>query len=105
MCGIAGVSFRKTEDVTLAKLAVERMVKTMHHRGPDDCGTEVVQAPQSNGTVVVLGNTRLAILDLSSAGHQPMHDPETGNWITLNGEIYNHREIRQAPMLAGGQTV
>jgi asparagine synthase (glutamine-hydrolysing) len=45
---------------------------------------------------VVLGNTRLAILDLSHAGHQPMRDPETGNWCVLNGEIYNHMEIRQA---------
>jgi asparagine synthase (glutamine-hydrolysing) len=65
----------------------------MHHRGPDDQGTEVVSAGSGN---VVVGNTRLAILDLSPAGHQPMHDSETGNWCVLNGEIYNHLEIRQA---------
>jgi asparagine synthase (glutamine-hydrolysing) len=44
---------------------------------------------------VVLGNTRLAIIDTSAAGHQPMHDPETGNWITYNGETYNFKELRR----------
>ncbi len=69
------------------------MVGEMRHRGPDDQGAEVVSAGPDN---VFIGNTRLAILDLSHAGHQPMHDPETGNWCVLNGEIYNHLEIRQA---------
>lgn len=76
-----------------ARPAVERMVRAMRHRGPDDQGTERVGSCLDN---VVIGNTRLAILDLSNAGHQPMHDPETGNWCVLNGEIYNHLEIRQA---------
>ncbi|MGC2196188.1 MAG: hypothetical protein WA628_16065, partial [Terriglobales bacterium] len=40
------------------------------------------------------GNRRLAILDLSPQGHQPMQDAETGNWIAYNGEIYNFRELR-----------
>jgi len=43
---------------------------------------------------VGLGNRRLAILDLSPLGHQPMHDAETGNWIVYNGEIYNFRDVR-----------
>ena len=93
MCGIAGVSCCKTGNLGDARTAVERMVKCMHHRGPDDQGSEVVCTGPGN---VFLGNTRLAILDLSHAGHQPMHDPETGNWCVLNGEIYNHMEIRQA---------
>ncbi len=42
-----------------------------------------------------LGNRRLAILDLSPLGHQPMRDPETGNWIVYNGEIYNFRDVRR----------
>jgi asparagine synthase (glutamine-hydrolysing) len=93
MCGIAGVSCCKAAKIETARIAVERMVSAMHHRGPDDQGTEVVGSGPHN---VVIGNTRLAILDLSRAGHQPMHDPETGNWCVLNGEIYNHLEIRQA---------
>ena len=42
----------------------------------------------------VLGNTRLAVIDTSDAGHQPMHDPQTGNWITYNGETYNFKQLR-----------
>lgn len=72
---------------------MESMVRGMRHRGPDDQGSEVVCDGTGN---VVIGNTRLAILDLSHAGHQPMRHPETGNWCVLNGEIYNHMEIRRA---------
>jgi asparagine synthase (glutamine-hydrolysing) len=64
------------------------MNEAQRHRGPDDQG--VVQCGN-----VVLGNTRLAIIDTSAAGHQPMHDPETGNWITYNGETYNFKELRR----------
>ena len=39
-------------------------------------------------------NTRLAVIDTSDAGHQPMNDPETGNWITYNGETYNFKQLR-----------
>jgi asparagine synthase (glutamine-hydrolysing) len=79
MCSISGV-FRIFAD------AVVKMNEAQRHRGPDDQG--VVDLGQ-----VVLGNTRLAIIDTSAAGHQPMHDPETGNWITYNGEIYNFKEL------------
>ncbi len=92
MCGIAGVSCQSAAMLSEAKAAVERMVKGMRHRGPDDEGSEVIGGGSDN---VVIGNTRLSILDLSHAGHQPMHDPETGNWCVLNGEIYNHQKIRQ----------
>jgi asparagine synthase (glutamine-hydrolysing) len=57
------------------------------HRGPDDQG--IAQCGN-----VVLGNTRLAIIDTSAAGHQPMNDPVTGNWITYNGETYNFKALR-----------
>src|SRR5262249_28042296 len=50
---------------------------------------------------VGLGNRRLAILDLSPLGHQPMQDAATGNWIVYNGEIYNFREIRKELERAG----
>ena len=64
------------------------MNEAQRHRGPDDQG--VVRCGP-----VVLGNTRLAIIDTSAAGHQPMKDPETGNCITYNGETYNFKELRR----------
>ncbi len=71
---------------------VQRMNAAQAHRGPDDRG---VARCESFGGEVVLGNTRLAIIDTSPAGHQPMKDPETGNWITYNGETYNFKELRR----------
>jgi len=64
------------------------MNHAQQHRGPDDCGI-------ASCGEVHLGNTRLAIIDTSSAGHQPMNDPETGNWITYNGETYNFKDLRR----------
>jgi asparagine synthase (glutamine-hydrolysing) len=89
MCGIAGIiaPFGSFRPETLS-----RMVRAISHRGPDDCGFEQLQG---SGSDIWLGNTRLAILDLSPAGHQPMTDPESGNWIVYNGEVYNYREIRE----------
>ncbi|HSK63391.1 MAG TPA: hypothetical protein VK893_06115, partial [Pyrinomonadaceae bacterium] len=66
---------------------VSRMNAAQTHRGPDDQGTWTREFDHG---VVTLGNTRLAIIDTSSAGHQPMLDPETGNCITYNGETYNY---------------
>lgn len=88
MCGIAGILGRGAGRLE----SVERMVTAMHHRGPDDCGVHAVEA---GDTQVVLGNTRLAIIDLSPAGHMPMQDPESGNWITYNGEVYNFPALRR----------
>jgi len=68
--------------------AVVRMNHAQQHRGPDDCGI-------ASCGEVHLGNTRLAIIDTSSAGHQPMNDPRTGNWITYNGETYNFKDLRR----------
>jgi asparagine synthase (glutamine-hydrolysing) len=56
----------------------------------------MILRPEGMSSVEVgLGHRRLSILDLSSLGHQPMQDPETGNWIIFNGEIYNFRELRK----------
>ena len=88
MCSISGI-------VTVSDLtrdAVQRMNAAQTHRGPDDRG---VARCKFLGGEVVLGNTRLAIIDTSPAGHQPMNDPETGNWITYNGETYNFEELRR----------
>jgi asparagine synthase (glutamine-hydrolysing) len=68
------------------------MTDAQSHRGPDDSGIEVVAAPEPT---VVFGHRRLSIIDLSPAGHQPMHDPDGDCWLTFNGEIYNFRELRR----------
>ena len=77
---------------------IVRSVRQLTHRGPDDEGVEIVcdQSP-----TVVFGHRRLSVIDLSSAGHQPMCDRVPGNWITYNGEIYNFRELR-ADLVARG---
>ena len=74
-------------DAASYKEAVTRMNSALKHRGPDDHGITVCGD-------VCFGNTRLAIIDTSHAGHQPMSDPETGNWITYNGETYNFKQLR-----------
>ena len=63
------------------------MVGALHHRGPDDRGV----LEDEN---VTLGMTRLAILDVSHAGHQPMTSPDDQIRIVYNGELYNFREQR-----------
>lgn len=100
MCGIAGLL---TPDHREAERVLSLMVASMVHRGPDDGGIEVLPArlPDGSSGVVGLGFRRLAILDLTPAGHQPMVDPETGNCIVFNGEIYNHRRLRSELEAAG----
>jgi asparagine synthase (glutamine-hydrolysing) len=85
MCGICGAV---GGDVAANVPWVRAMNDAIAHRGPDDEGI-TVDAP------VVLGNRRLAIIDLSPNGHQPMGDTGLGAWITYNGEIYNHAELRR----------
>ncbi len=88
MCGLTGfVDFKKNSDSEI----LIRMAESIKHRGPDDNGFEIVDEAACR---VGLGFKRLAILDLSPAGHQPMKNPDTGDLIILNGEIYNFREIR-----------
>ena len=98
MCSISGIiQISKSRSQEELSTAVARMNAALHHRGPDDQGVVDIQAAASSPEHSInlsLGNTRLAIIDLSSAGHQPMHDPDTGNWITYNGETYNFRELR-----------
>lgn len=79
------------------------MRDTMVHRGPDDCGIYINSpgalrpmpfAPRTMHYNVGLGHTRLSIIDLSPAGHQPMCNENETIWLTCNGEIYNHKELR-----------
>lgn len=92
MCGISGI-FR-FDGRTVEQSTLERMRASTRHRGPDDEGLFV------DGSVG-LAHNRLAILDLSEHGHQPMNDPQGGTWIVYNGEIYNFQEIRKDLVAAG----
>ena len=86
MCGIVGIAVR---DQSLDVGALCRMRDTMAHRGPDDQGVW-----SSSDRRVGLGHRRLAILDLSPNGHQPMLSSDSAACITFNGEIYNYLELR-----------
>lgn len=87
MCGIAGIFSRRSESL---QDSIIRMAAQMEHRGPDGEGTWV-----DGDAGVALGHRRLAVLDLTDAGRQPMASG-SGRWvIVLNGEIYNHLEIRR----------
>ncbi len=92
MCGIAGVVSLRGEPV--AHETVQRMVDSIRHRGPDGDGVWVDHH-------VGLGHRRLAIIDLSPAGSQPMLSAEGDLVITYNGEIFNFPELR-AELLSGG---
>ncbi|HMF56809.1 MAG TPA: asparagine synthase (glutamine-hydrolyzing) [Pyrinomonadaceae bacterium] len=81
MCGICGVWGE------VGREPVEAMVAAMHHRGPDDRGIYLAQG-------VALGMTRLSIIDLTPAGHQPMSNAEKTVWIVYNGEVYNFQSER-----------
>jgi asparagine synthase (glutamine-hydrolysing) len=92
MCGLTGFwhSVTPTPDED-ARAWLVRMTDALKHRGPDDAG--LWQDPQLG---IGLGHRRLAILDLSPAGHQPMLSASGRYVLVFNGEIYNHLELRQA---------
>lgn len=93
MCGIFGIVAAQSRE-SLSPL-VARATRALAHRGPDDEGIEFLTPPDAALTVA-FGHRRLSIVDLSPAGHQPMQDEATGNWITFNGEVFNFRELRQS---------
>jgi asparagine synthase (glutamine-hydrolysing) len=113
MCGIAGIcSFNEN----VPPKVIKRMTDTLRHRGKDDEGFLAVNW-ESNETYsltgsenkvegkriedfnkpvhLFLGHRRLSIIDLSSAGHQPMSNEDGSLWIIYNGEVYNYLEIRK----------
>ncbi len=109
---IGGDSELRNSNSDVLRAAMVRMNRALRHRGPDDDGIAYVELradpdertgglkrvacnSKSELLQVYLGNTRLAIIDPTSAGHQPMYDPETGNRISYNGETYNFRELRR----------
>src|SRR6266545_4886884 len=127
MCGIVGVLARRRADSEL----VARLAALLRHRGPDDEGLVAIDVDGGRalplagadtmaeaiggehpylprGTVadagpwdVVLASRRLAIIDLSAAGHQPLCSPDGRAWIVHNGEIYNYVELRRELLALG----
>lgn len=91
MCGIAGFwdLSRSTSRERLLAVATA-MADSLVHRGPDDSG-----AWADEGSGIALGHRRLSILDLSAAGHQPMHSADGRYVVVFNGEIYNFLDIRR----------
>ena len=97
MCSIAGlISFDSSLSSEETQVALKKMMHALHHRGPDDRGVWTATAQTPEPLTVGLANTRLAIIDLTTAGHQPMFDEETGRCLTYNGECYNYQELRKA---------
>ena len=92
MCGISGTVGLADQSV------ISRMVNALHHRGPDDLGVYVDPAKRA-----ALGHTRLSIIDLSDAAHQPMPYRNGRMQIVFNGEIYNYKELRSELQVLGHQ--
>jgi asparagine synthase (glutamine-hydrolysing) len=85
MCGIAGLI--QLDDAPVSPVVLQRMTDAIAHRGPDGEGHWIEGG-------VGLGHRRLAIIDLSPAGHQPMASADHRFLLSFNGEIYNYRELR-----------
>src|SRR5258708_2494914 len=92
MCGIAGQVGKHNRDEAIS--AVKRMTRSLERRGPDGEGIEA-------WTDAVLGHRRLAIIDLSEAGRQPMLSADRSVGVTFNGEIYNYIELRRELIALG----
>jgi asparagine synthase (glutamine-hydrolysing) len=90
MCGIVGIFLAPHVTDPRRLAAIEAMATTLHHRGPDGSGTWV-----DSNAGIALGHRRLAIVDLSEAGHQPMLSHGKELVMTFNGEVYNFAELRQ----------
>jgi len=82
MCGICGIWGEVDPEI------IPAMVNAMHHRGPDDRGT-------FHDGSIALGMTRLAIIDVTPSGHQPMKNEEGTVWIVYNGEVFNFKSERE----------
>ena len=89
MCGITGIFEFGAREGRVDEPTLLRMRESLIHRGPDDAGL-YISPDRSLG----FGHRRLSIIDLSPAGRQPMSNEDGTVWITFNGEIYNHLELR-----------
>ena len=94
MCGICGI-YNLKEKKKIDMNLLEQMTSTLRHRGPDEFGFY-------NDDKIVLGHSRLSIIDLSF-GKQPIHNEDKTVWITFNGEIFNYLELREELVKNGHQ--
>ena len=90
MCGLVGFLYNKDKVDSEISSQLLSMTRSISHRGPDDDGFWIDEKSR-----VALGHRRLSVLDLSSAGHQPMHSKSGRYVIAFNGEIYNHLNLRE----------
>ena len=89
MCGIAGLIDLQSE------IAIGPMLESIEHRGRDDHGVWSSSEIDGQGRKISLGHRRLAIIDTTPAGHEPMLTEDGRYVLTFNGEIYNYKELRQ----------
>jgi asparagine synthase (glutamine-hydrolysing) len=90
MCGITGFIDRQSQSRDTLRQTVESMTATLRHRGPDDAGSWV-----DDSCGLAFGHCRLAVIDLSEHGHQPMHSDNGRYVLNYNGEIYNFADVRR----------
>ena len=92
MCGISGLATKHFGEVDL-QATIVRMASAIRHRGPD--GMEVrCFGPPGISQGVALGHNRLAIIDVSQDGQEPMTNEDGTVWLVFNGEIYNFQDLR-----------
>jgi asparagine synthase (glutamine-hydrolysing) len=94
MCGLSGILLSEPVEHSLLRRRLHDMIATLRHRGPDDEGVWCDDR-------VGLAHARLSVIDLSTAGHQPMSDDEGAIWLVFNGEIYNFQDLRRELEEAG----
>jgi len=97
VCGIVGALTFDGSHFTITAAYLERMRDTMAHRGPDGAGLWTSEDRRAG-----LGHRRLSIVDLSDAAAQPMGNEDGTLWVSFNGEIYNHVEVRAELERLGG---
>src|SRR5215510_15023075 len=93
MCGIVGMSGPELMENAAARDQIARMLGVIEHRGPDDEGHYIEPG-------IAIGMRRLSIIDLAT-GRQPISNEDGSIWIVFNGEIYNHRELRETLLARG----
>lgn len=97
MCGVTGIAYNfKLNELS----CIAEMTAAIQSRGPDDSGSWI-----NHNHGIAFGHRRLSIIDLSKAGHQPMHSASKRYAITYNGEIYNAPELRKDLIAAGAQFI